>query len=159
MNRVIKVKTHHQENSEYIMVGAREFKGAFAYYAYTQCPRRKPRNIDVVMDKLESIIESEFTKVPNSTYCYMEFQNHNELYEWLDKKLKSIPEFVDWNLSENELAEGISVDDENRPPFRFTSAYDVEDDDYIKNDFVDLDAFISNVMFMIINLCTPKAEI
>lgn len=158
MKRVINVKTHNEENSEYIVVSANAFKGAFAYYAYTQCPRRKPRNIDVVMDKLESIIESEFTKVPDSTYCYMEFQNPNELYEWLDEKLKAIPEFVDWNLSENELAEGVSVDDENRSSFRFISAYDVEDDDYIKNDFVDLDAFIRNVMFMIIS-CTREVEI
>lgn len=52
----------------------------------------------------------------------------------------NIPEFVDLNLSKNEIKKGIKVDDPNRGPFLITnSVYSSEDD------FIDLDSVFLNL--------------
>ena len=61
----------------------------------------------------------------------------------------SIPEFLDWNLSEVEIENGVKVDDEGRDGFVFTSIYDARDENSWKTDFIDLNAFVQNAVYMI----------
>lgn len=120
---------------------AQDFKGAIAFYAYSQCPNRQPRNIDKVMDAVENIIKTEFKSMGD--FRYLNFEN--DFYNYIKEKLMSIPEFVDWNLSQSEKDKGISVDNPTRPQFTFVSRYDKTDENSWYTDFVDLDAFIQNV--------------
>lgn len=123
---------------------ARAFKGAVAYYAYTQTPGMKPRNIDKVMDAIQNIIDVEF-EVVCGDFWYLNCEG--DFYNYIKEKLMSIPEFVDWNLSQKEKEANISVDDPSRATFAFVSRYDYPKEEY---DFVDLDAFIRNVHRLIL---------
>ena len=53
-----------------------------------------------------------------------------------------IPKFRDLNLSQIEYEMGLSVDDDDRDRFVFTSAFDTIPED---EDFIDLDACIQNI--------------
>jgi hypothetical protein len=66
-------------------------------------------------------------------------------YNYLKDLLMGIPEFVELNLSQVEFDKSISVDDESRPKYAFTTRYDKYDSESWKRDFIDLDAFIGNV--------------
>lgn|SRR3990167_2301562 len=125
-----------------IILTERDLMGAIAYTAFSQCPNRQPRNIEVVMDTVKHQIRADFT---NNGEWYYKKTEPKDVYQYVDDLLKSIPEFVDWNLSLLEIEKGVKVDDESRPNFGFVSRYDHETPDSWKSDFVDLDAFVNNV--------------
>lgn len=130
-----------------ILLTASNVLGMVGFYAYSQCPNNSPRKIEIVMSKLKIKIEKDF-ELPfesDKTFYTKELEQE-KVYEYIYKLLHDIPEFKEWNLSQIEYDNGIKVDDENRPKYSFTSAYDVRDENYWKNDFVDLDAFINNVV-------------
>lgn len=60
--------------------------------------------------------------------------------------LFAIPEFQELNLTQIEYDNGVSVDDDSRPEFSFNTAYDKYESESWKNDFVDLNAFVRNVV-------------
>ena len=138
-----------------MIVSADCFKGMIAYWAYAQCPGRRPRNFLKVMDAVENIILDKFQLLGGSNDNFRYFEIYDNEYTravlelFTRDSLMSIPEFVDWNLSENEIEQGIRVDDPARGKYAFTSRYDTLKE---KDDFVDLDAFISNVTRSIIKL-------
>lgn len=83
---------------------------------------------------------------------YILYIEEDRLYDYIDQLLKSIPEFEELNLSQIEYDNGVNVHDENRSKYSFRSAYDIETVDSWKEDFIDLDAFVRNVVRGIINI-------
>ena len=128
--------------TETILVSERDLTFAVAGQLFDQCPNRQPRNAEIIMTKLRDSFRSEAF---NDNEWYTVRVEADKLYDWLNQKLVEIPEFVDLNLSQIEFENHVSVDDPNRPKFKFTSQYDVETSESWKDDFVDLDAFVSNV--------------
>lgn len=114
---------------------------------YRMTPRNRPRNMDKIMSHVIERAEQACVDVVNNRHLFMTTEEFNE---WLTNTLKSCPEFCDLNLSQNEYEKHISVDDESRPKFAFTSAYDAETEDSWRDDFIDLDAAIRNIYNCII---------
>lgn len=115
---------------------------AIAGNLYRIAPRNRPRNMDKIMSHVIERAEQACVDVVNNRHLFMTTEEFNE---WLTNTLKSCPEFCDLNLSQNEYEKHISVDDESRPKFAFTFAYDVETEDLWRYDFIDLDAAIRNI--------------
>ena len=132
--------------SDKIVLSLNDIVGAVAYNAYRMSPNHKPRKIEIVMNKCLEYSKTNLEQpFKNDKTWWSKGIDPKDVYEFVHDMLFSIPEFVEWNLSEIEIENGISVDDDNRPKFAFTSAYDIRDDDYWKSDFIDLDAFVNNV--------------
>ena len=129
-----------------VCLSERDLMGAIGFWAYSQCPYRLPRKIEIVMEKVKAKIREQFVNM--NEWYYIEIEP-SKVYGLVNDLLFSIPEWQEWNLTLNEYEKGIKVDDEIRPQFGFTSAYDKETGDSWKNDFVDLDAFVRNVCRMI----------
>lgn len=127
-----------------VLVSERKLMYCIAGQMYDQAPDRRPRKVDVIMDAVKSKFRSD-EKCFNDNEHYTIRIPSNKLYEYLDKLLKSIPEFEELNLSHIEHEKGIKVDDPNRPKYNFVTRYDKYDKDSWKSDFIDLDAFIGNV--------------
>lgn len=85
-----------------------------------------------------------------SEKIFKETDDDNNLYTYIDKLLKSIPEFRDLNLSQEEYENNISVDDPDRSKYSFHTRYDIINPDSWRGDFVDLDAFVQNVVHKLI---------
>lgn len=120
---------------------------AIAGNLYRMAPRNRPRNMDKIMSHVIERAEQACVDVVNNRHLFMTTEEFNE---WLTNTLKSCPEFCDLNLSQNEYEKHISVDDESRPKFAFTSAYDAETENSWRYDFIDLDAAIRNIYNCII---------
>src|SRR5438132_12970038 len=69
-----------------------------------------PRSTDIIMEKLNKLLP--------------EFIETDNMRAFVSETIEQIPEIRDWNLSQVERERGVKVDDENRPPFAFTSLYD-----------------------------------
>lgn len=115
---------------------------AVAGTLYRMAPRNRPRDMDKIMSYVVEQLESVCVDVATDRYLHMSAEVFNE---WLTSMLKSCSEFCNLNLSQNECDKGISVDDESRAEFAFTSMYDVETEDSWRYDFIDLDAAIRNI--------------
>jgi len=87
-----------------------------------------PRKTEVVMEKLNALLP-EFIETTN-------------MRAFVSETIEQVPEIRDWNLSQVERERGVKVDDENRPPFMFTSMYVQPKPEY---DFIDIDALKQNV--------------
>lgn len=120
---------------------------AVAGTLYRMAPRNRPRNMDKIMSHVIERAEQACVDVVDNRHLFMTYSEFNE---WLTDMLKHCPEFCDLNLSQNEYEKHILVDDESRPKFAFTSAYDVETEDSWRYDFIDLDAAIRNIYDCII---------
>lgn len=120
---------------------------AVAGTIYRMAPRNRPRNMDKIMSHVIENAEQACVDVVNNRHLFM---THTEFSDWLTDMLKSCPDFCNLNLSQNEVDSGVSVDDESRPKYAFTSVYNVETEDSWKNDFIDLDAAIRNIYDCII---------
>lgn len=132
------------ERLPFFCMPKKELIGAVAYCAYRMSPNQNPRNMEVVMIKLNEIIDRDFNVMSNG-FVYKEFQG--DFYDYIKDALMSIPEFIDWNRSQAEVDKGIDVNDPNRPPYMFVDRYTKED---WYTDFIDLDAFIRNVHRLLI---------
>ena len=122
--------------------GIKGIIGNIAKTLYYFAPLCKPRNADVILERLYNDL-TKISKNAGADFLYLE-DNENGLLGICNTVLDIInqyPEFRDLNLSQNEIDAGISVDDPSRPKFTFTSAYDVYPEDYWKDDFIDLAAF------------------
>lgn len=110
---------------------------------FTQAPNKQPRKAEIIMTK----VRDEFRKnAYNDNEYYSMVLEEDNLYGYVDKLLKDISEFEELNLSQIEYEKGITVDDESRPKYSFTSRCDKYDSESWKKDFIDLDAFIRNVV-------------
>lgn len=127
---------------ETIRVNERDLMFVIAGQMFEQAPNRQPRKSEIIMQKLRDSFRAE---AHNENEFYSIAIEPNDLYAWLKDILFSIPEFQELNLTQEEYEQGISVDDEERPKFTFTTRYDVYDYDSWRKDFIDLDAFVQNV--------------
>lgn len=129
-----------------IILSMNDIMGAVAYNAYRMAPNHTPRKIEVVMDKAKNYLTEHLEQPFNldKTFWSRGFER-KDVYGFIHDMMFSIPEFQEWNLSQIEYEKGISVDDENRSEFSFSSRYDVRDENFWKDDFIDLDAFVNNV--------------
>ena len=107
---------------------------------FEQAPDRAPRNAEAIMRQVRDTFRKD---AYNADEWYTLQLPVDGLYAYVEKLLKGIKEFNDLNLSQYEIEQGINVEDENRAKFAFTSR-----DTRLKkeHDFIDLDAFISNVV-------------
>lgn len=124
---------------------------AVAGQLFAQSPNSYPRKSEIIMKKVRDNFRKEAI---NDNYYFSINIPEDGVYNYIDKLLKSIPEFEELNLSHNEYYNGVKVHDEDRPSFGFVSRYDIETEERWKDDFVDLDAFVRNVcsnISMIIN--------
>jgi hypothetical protein len=129
---------------ETLFVSEKALLSAIAYWGVAQCPTVYPRKLSTVLYKMYEIVCKEFTELPDfEGFHHRYFKDWKELKDWLYGTLYKIPEFVDWNLSEEEIKAGIKVDDESREGYVFTSAYNTIPS---QHDFIDLDACIQNIV-------------
>lgn len=129
-----------------IILSMNDIMGAVAYNAYSMAPNHAPRKIESVMDEVKSFLTEHLDqpfKLDKTFWC-KEF-DPKDVYKFIHDMMFSIPEFQEWNLSQIEYEKGISVDDGNRSEFSFSSRYDVRDENFWKDDFIDFDAFVNNV--------------
>ncbi|MGE9941094.1 hypothetical protein ACQRBH_05925 [Bariatricus sp. SGI.161] len=132
-----------------IMISERQLMFVVAGQLFDQAPNRQPRKAETIMQKLRDAFRSESY---NDNEFYTVHVEQEDLYEWIKDKLFSIQEFQELNLTQEEYDKGISVDDESRPKYCFTTRYDVYDSESWKRDFIDLDAFVQNVHRMLLNI-------
>lgn len=124
--------------------------GIIAGEAYTLAPNHSPRKIEIVMDKVRNYLKDNLNQpIPYDKSFYCKEFEEDKIYGFIHDMMFSIPEFLEWNLTQIEYEDGISVDDESRPKFCFVSGYDVIEEDDWKNDFIDLDAFVQNVCYKV----------
>ena len=118
--------------------------GEFIQYSigeiYHLAPYHKPRFIDEIVDEIIRKFKVD-CKVIGGDFFYHEVEL-KDLYKFIENILMSIDKFRDLNLSPREFEQAVSVDDESRPKFQFTSAYSsIPEED----NFIDLDACIQNI--------------
>ena len=118
---------------------------AIAGQLYDQAPNRQPRNGEKIIFEVRDKFRNEAENRDDFYFIWIE---EKEIYKYIENMLMGIKEFVDLNLSQNEYEKGVSVDDENRPKFVFTSMYSPALD--WRDDFIDLTAFIQNVNYHIL---------
>lgn len=87
-----------------------------------------PRSTDIIVEKLNKLLP--------------ELIETDNMRAFVSETIEQVPEIRDWNLSQVERERGVKVDDENRPPFAFTSRYDQIKPEY---DFIDIDALKQNI--------------
>lgn len=107
---------------------------------YHLAPYHKPRFIDEIVDEIITRFKIGCKQIGRD-FFYHEIEL-KDLRKFIESILMPIDKFRDLNLSQNEYEQGISVDDESRPKFHFSSAYNSTPE---ADDFVDLDACIGNI--------------
>jgi hypothetical protein len=115
---------------------------AVAGQLFDQAPNRQPRKVEIIMQKVKEAFRKDAYN-DNEWYCLE--VGRDIIYKYLDTLLKGIPEFMELNLSQIEHEHNVSVDDESRLKYSFTTRYDRHNSESWKSDFIDLDAFIRNV--------------
>jgi len=128
-----------------ISVSERSLMFVIGGQLFDQAPNRQPRKASVIMQKVRDAFRS-ICYNDNEWYVaeIPEGDVYFNTYNFIKDLLMGIPEFVELNLSQVEFEKNISVDDENRSKYSFTSKYDKETAESWKSDFIDLDAFINN---------------
>jgi len=101
-----------------------------------------PRKLDVIVDQLRRVCEWTFERMSDDFYL-KEFNSYDELRSWLKDHLLAIPEIEEMNLSDEEYARGVQVEDEGRAYYAFSDRYSPPCP--AAEDFVDLDAYVRNV--------------
>lgn len=128
---------------ESICISERNLMFSVGGQLFDQAPNRQPRNAEIIMAK----VRDSFRKEANNDNEYYTLRiEEGKLKDFIKNLLLSIKEFEDLNLSQIEYENKISVNDENRPKFSFSTRYDKYDSESWKSDFIDLDAFIGNVI-------------
>lgn len=118
---------------------------------FAQAPNKEPRKAEIIMKKVRDTFRE---KAHNDNEYYTLKISEEELYKYIENLLMGIDEFKDLNLSYIEYQNKVSVDDPSRSKYSFVTAFDKEDSESWKDDFIDLDAFIRNVynnIYMIID--------
>ena len=131
---------------ESIIIYERQLMRVVAGLLYEMAPNRQPRKSEIIMSKLRDKFR-EIAYNENETYT-LEMER-DKFKTFIKDLLFSIPEFNELNLSQNEYENNIDVNDENRAKFKVITAFDVETRDSWKTDFIDLDAFVGNCVYLI----------
>ena len=128
---------------------------------YGLAPRHQPRKMEYIMSKFVSRMEThEQVKSHGATgtekFYYFE-TDFDGIRTIIHDLLFGIREFRELNLTQKEYEAEVDPDDPNRGGFVLTSRYDVYPEDHWKDDFVDLDAAIQNIMCGLRNSCAVEA--
>lgn len=127
------MNTEFVESESVLPMVLSEIIGTVAKYAILQSPYTIPDNLVTVLSSLYSRIHKDFEGPLMGSYtkdfCYY------DLIDYLDKHLKSIPEFNKWNEPKN--------DSDVEGGYVFVTAFSIIPAD---DDFIDLDALIRNVV-------------
>lgn len=128
---------------ETITISERNLMFAVGGQLFDQAPNRQPRKAQIIMKKVrDSFREKAYN---NNEYYTLRIEEVN-LKGFIKDLLFSIKEFEELNLSQIEFEKKVSVNDESRPKFSISTRYDKYDSESWKSDFIDLDAFIQNVI-------------
>lgn len=127
-----------------IMINEKDLMFVIAGQLFDQAPNSQPRKAEIIMQKVRDSFREQAC---NRNEWYTVNISEDKLYDLIHDLMFAIPEFRELNLMQIEFDKGISVDDENRPPFKFSTRYDVKTSESWKYDFIDLDAFIQNVNY------------
>lgn len=118
---------------------------AIAGQLYEQAPNNAPRNADIIMTRVkDKFREVAYLNKNFNSYSLLVSVENNGLHTYIRSLMHAIPEFVDLNLSQYEYEDGVKVDDPNRKKYMITDRYSVVP---WKNDFIDLEAFVQNVVY------------
>lgn len=117
---------------------------------YMLAPLHKPRKMEYIMDKYVSRLRKHEEVKSHGADGTEKFYYFETDFDGIRKIIKDtlfgIREFRELNLTQNEYEAEIDPDDPNRNNYVFTSAYDVYPEDHWREDFIDLDAAIQNIM-------------
>jgi hypothetical protein len=138
-----------------ISISERNLMFVTAGQLFDQAPNRQPRKAEIIMQKVKDAFRKD---AYNDNEWYAVDIPREDVYKYIKTLLMGIPEFVDLNLSQVEFDKNISVDDESRPKYSFTSRYDVETPETWRRDFIDLDAFIRNVHNRLLTLMEVEQD-
>lgn len=120
------------------IVFERVFMYSLAGLLFEQTPNHFPRNVANIMYKAREKFRE------NAFYDLEDYYNViQDLTTFLENVLGDIPEFVDLNLSYEEIRKHINVNDDSRDSFLFTSLTDLKDKEKWKTDFLDTENFIN----------------
>lgn len=122
---------------------------------FRQAPNRSPRKAEIIMQKVKESFRKE---AYNDNEWYTVHVPIDEMRDYIEKLMYSISEFEELNLSQIEFDNGVKVDDEDRGKYYFSSAFDKYNKDSWKDDFVDLDAFVRNVVIELTDRMESKDD-
>lgn len=135
-------------NTRVLSISESELMFVVAGQLYSQAPNREPRNVEIIMKQVRDKFRKDAKNV--NEFYLMDFEIC-KIEEYVENLLMNIPEFINLNLSYEEIEKGVSVDDDR--PAKFVTMYDKLDSESWKSDFIDLDAFIRNVIKKIVEYC------
>lgn len=127
-------------------VTEKEVISTLAYQAIYQSPVF-PKEMLTVLEKYSALLKSEFFSNAKKLGTFEYIEIGIEGVNSMANALRQIPEFLNWNLSENEMAAGVHMDDPKRSMFCFTSRFSGPS---LHDDFIDIDAFVRNFASVII---------
>lgn len=122
---------------------------------FRQAPNGQPRKAEIIMKRVRDTFRE---RAFNDNEWYTVHVPIDGINDYIEKLMFSIPEFEELNLSQLEYNNGVKVNDENRFKYSFSSAYDIYDKDSWKSDFIDLDAFVRNVVIELIDRMESKDD-
>lgn len=137
-----------------IIITKNALVGHIAMWLYRLAPKNQPRKVDIIMKRVNSRIDSVFD-IPikhDPEFKTGDFEGHDDLYKFIDELMKNIKEFRELNLTWKEYETGIDVDSPDREiGIVFTSRYDTRSsEDWYTKDFIDLDAFVQDVVYTLL---------
>lgn len=128
---------------------------------YALAPRHQPRKIEYIMFKFVYRMEHHDqvkSHGADGTEKFYYFEtDFDGIRTIIHDILFGIREFRELNLTQKEYEAEVDPDDPNRGGFVLTSRYDVYPEDHWKDDFIDLDAAIQNIMCGLRNSCAVEA--
>lgn len=117
---------------------------------YCLAPRHQPRKMEYIMSKFVSRMQKHEQVKSVGTEGTEKFYYFETDFDGIRAIIKDIlfgiREFRELNLTQNEYEAEVDPDDPNRGCYVFTSRYDVYPEDHWRDDFIDLDAAIQNIM-------------
>lgn len=81
-----------------------------------------PRKANIIVEKVTELYKREIERVTDDFYSRF-FANYDELFDWLNENVTTIPEIQELNLSQDEYDSGISVNNPDRSKYVFSSRY------------------------------------
>lgn len=130
-----------------------EIVKAVAGCIYEIAPNYAPRKMSTIMSKFVDKLHSHSDTQTNINRGYNTFYFFEGDFTYIEKILREvlwdIPEFLELNLTWNEFERGLRPGDEDREDsICFVSRYGSSIDNW-KDDFIDLDAVVQNVIYIL----------
>jgi hypothetical protein len=128
---------------EYVVTGRKLVANVIYEAVVAMSLPRLPRDAETIIQKVIEVYRREFSCPCGNEFHIRSFATYKELQDWIASYIMTIPEVQNMNLSQNEVDNGITVDDPNRGGYVITSRYSKDPDP--KDDFIDLGAYANNL--------------